>query len=284
MGLLDGKVAVITGGTRGFGLGIAQAFVQNGASVVVASRSQQSVNEAVQLIQAEGGQGSGMAVDVSNLEQVQALADHTISRFGRLDIWVNNAGMAGPYGPTLGFDPKEFTQVVQTNILGVYHGSRTALHHFVAQGSGKLINVLGHGYNRPVPWQNAYGASKAWDRSFTKALAEETKDSHVGVFSFNPGMILTELLTNVQVIEGSEQRLKSFPTVVRMWAKPPEILAQKMVWIASSATDGKTGLLVSLFSPGLILGGVLKEALRALLRKPAADMNIRIKAIPPYQG
>jgi NADP-dependent 3-hydroxy acid dehydrogenase YdfG len=173
---------------------------------------------------------------------------------------------------------------VQTNILGVYHGSRTALHHFVAQGSDKLINVLGHGYNRPVPWQNAYGASKAWDRSFTKALAEETKESQVGVFSFNPGMILTDLLTNVQVIEGSEQRLKSFPSIVRMWAKPPEILAKKMVWLASSATDGKTGLLVNLFSPGVMLEGILKEGLRALLRKPATDMNVRIKTIPPYPG
>jgi NAD(P)-dependent dehydrogenase (short-subunit alcohol dehydrogenase family) len=284
MGQLDGKVAVITGGTRGFGLSIARAFAQNGARVVVASRSQQSVNEAVALIQAEGGLASGKAVDVANLEQVQALAEHAIACFGRLDIWVNNAGMAGPYGPTLGFDPKEFTQVVQTNILGVYYGSRTALHYFVAQGSGKLINVLGHGYNRPVPWQNAYGASKAWDRSFTKALAEETKGSQVGVFSFNPGMILTELLTNVQVIEGSEQRLKSFPSVVRMWAKPPEVLAQKMVWVASSATDGKTGLLVNLFSPGVMLGGLLKEGVRAVLRKPAADMNVRIKAIPPFQG
>jgi glucose 1-dehydrogenase len=284
MGLLDGKVAVITGGTRGLGLSIARALARVGASVVVASRSQEAVNTAVQLILAEGGKASGMAVDVARPEEVQGLAEHAVSHFGRLDIWVNNAGTAGPYGPTLDFDPKDFNQVVQTNILGVYNGSRTAMQVFISQHSGKLINVLGHGYNRPVPWQNAYGSSKAWVCSFTKALAAETKDSGVGVFAFNPGMVLTELLTNVDVIEGSEDRLKVFPTIVRMWAKPAEIPAEKVVWIASSATDGQTGRLISLFSPWLMLRGALKEGLRALLRKPAPDMNIRMKSIPPYHN
>ncbi|MBN2005885.1 MAG: SDR family oxidoreductase [Anaerolineae bacterium] len=283
MGLLDGKVAVITGGTRGLGLGIAQAFARDGAAVVVASRSQKSVDQSVQQLLAEGARASGMVVDVSSLEQVQALAQHAISHFGRLDIWVNNAGTAGPYGPTLDFDPKDFVQVVQTNILGVYYGSRTALSHFVAQRSGKLINLLGHGYNGPVPWQNAYGSSKAWVRAFTKALAEETKESGVGVFAFNPGMVLTELLTDVDVFEGSEPRLKNFPAVVRMWAKPAEFPAQKAVWIASSATDGKTGLLVSLFSPVTMLQGALKEGWRVLLGKPAPDMDLHIKTIAPYR-
>ena len=109
------------------------------------------------------------------------------------------------------FTPDDFNKVVQTNILGVYNGSRTAMQHFIAQRSGKLINILGHGYNRPVAWQNAYGASKAWIRSFTLALAQETKDSGVGVFAFNPGLVLTELLTDVDVIAGSEERLKAFP-------------------------------------------------------------------------
>jgi len=282
MGLLDGKVAVITGGTRGLGLGIARALAQAGAAVVVASRSQKSVGDAVQLIRAEGRQVSGLAVDVVHLDQMESLAEYAISQFGKLDIWVNNAGTSGPYGPTMDFTPQDFYLVVETNILGVYNGSRTALQHFLLQGSGKLINILGHGYNRPVPWQNTYGASKAWVRSFTKALAEETKDSHVGVFAFNPGMVLTDLLTDVSVIEGSEGRLKIYPTIVRMWARPAEIPAEKVVWLASPATDGKTGLLVNIFSPWVMLRGALKEGLRILTKKPAPDMSIRINTIPPY--
>ncbi len=280
MGKLDGKVAVVTGGTRGLGLGIARALAQAGASVVVASRSQKSVDETVELILSTGGRAAGLAVDVAHLGQMEALADFTIAQFGHFDIWVNNAGTSGPYGPTLGFTPQDFYQVVQTNVLGVYHGSRVAMQHFALQGSGKLINILGHGYNKPVPWQNAYGASKAWVRSFTSALAAETKDSGVGVFAFNPGLVLTELLTNGEVIAGSEDRLKIFPTIVRMWAKAPEIPARKVVWLASAETDGKTGLLVSMFSPWVALLGALKEGARLLLKRPAPDIDFDMKVIP----
>lgn len=282
MGVLDGKVAVITGGTRGLGMGIAMAFAREGAAVVVASRSSESVEAAVQQIRSIGGKSTGLAVDVANLAQVESLARHAISQFDRIDIWVNNAGTAGPYGSTLGYTPEAFNQVLATNILGVYHGSRTAMPVFLQQGSGKLINILGHGYNRPVAWQNAYASSKAWVRSFTKSLAEETKDSHVGVYAFNPGLVLTELLTDVEVIEGSEERLKSFPTIVRMWAKPPEIPAKKIVWIASNATDGKTGLLVNLFSPWQALLGAVKEGIRVLIKQPAAGPEIKLRKIPAH--
>ncbi len=284
MGALNGKVAVITGGTRGLGLGIAQAFAQEGAAVVVASRSQKSVDSAVQQIIAEGGKSAGMVVDVANLDQMEALVKFAISQFGKLDIWVNNAGIAGPYGPTLGFDPQVFTQVIQTNIMGVYYGSRAAMDYFLAQKAGKLINILGHGYNKPVPWQNAYGASKAWVRSFTLALAEETKGNGVGVFAFNPGMVLTDLLTDVDVIAGSEHRLKLFPTIVRMWAKPPEVPAKKALWIASSATDGKTGLLVNIFSPWAMLAGAVKEGSRSLRKAKVADNGNSHHKIPPFTG
>lgn len=280
MGNLDGKVAVITGGSRGLGFAIAQALAKAGASVVLAGRSQKSLDEAVQLIRSAGRQAVGLAVDVANLEQMEALADFTIAQYGHFDIWVNNAGTSGPYGPTLGFTPQDFYQVVQTNVLGVYNGSRTAMRHFTTQRSGKLINVLGHGYNKPVPWQNAYGASKAWVRSFTSALAAETKDSGVGVFAFNPGLVLTELLTQVEVIAGSEGRLKIFPTIVRMWAKPPEIPAEKVVWLASAATDGKTGLLVNLFSPWSALRGAVKEGMRILLKKPVPEIGYNMQVVP----
>jgi NAD(P)-dependent dehydrogenase (short-subunit alcohol dehydrogenase family) len=279
MGVLEGKVAVITGGSRGLGQSIAMTFALAGAKVVIASRSQAAVDETVQAIQRAGGKASGLACDVANLDQVSNLAEHALENFGRLDIWVNNAGTAGPYGPTMGLSPAAFSQVVQTNIQGVYNGSYIAMRVFLAQGSGKLINLLGHGYNGPVPWQNAYASSKAWVRSFTMSLAEETKDSGVGVYAFNPGMVLTELLTQVEVIEGSEERLKRFPTIVRMWAKPPEIPAQKALWIASPATDGKTGLLISIFSPWTMLQGALKEGIRSLSRRPAQDLKIRLKTI-----
>jgi glucose 1-dehydrogenase len=282
MGILQGKVAVVTGGTRGLGLAIAEAFSAEAATVVVGSRSPEAVQAAVVKLREAGAQASGLPTDVTRLAEVEALATHACEEFGRLDIWVNNAGVAGPYGPTMGFAPEAFYQVIQTNMAGTYNGARTAMAQFLAQGSGKLINLMGHGYKNPVPYQNAYSASKAWCRSFTLALAEETRGSGVGVFAFNPGMVLTDLLTDVEVIEGSEPRLGRFPAVLRMWAKPPEVAAQKAVWLASSATDGKTGLVVNLFSPWKMIGGAARGGLNSLLKRPATPVNVRLRTIPPY--
>jgi glucose 1-dehydrogenase len=281
MRLLEGKIAVITGGTRGLGFGIAKAYAEEGAHVVVASRSQQAVDAAISQLHGLPGRVIGKTVDVTDLSSVQALADYAIQQFDHIDIWVNNAGTAGPYGPTLDLAPAAFTQVINTNITGVYYGSHIAMRLFTKQHSGKLINLLGHGYKGPVIWQNAYSASKAWVRSFTAALAEETKGQGVGVFAFNPGMVLTDLLTDVEVIEGSEHRLKNFPTVVRMWAKPPEVPAHKAAWLASSATDGKTGMLVSLFSAKMMLSGALKEVWRKWRHLPSSVDDVTMRVIPP---
>jgi glucose 1-dehydrogenase len=284
MQLLANRVAVITGGTRGLGLAIARAMAAEGAAVVVGSRSQQAVLDAVHALQAVGAEAAGMALDVADLAQVQALAALALTTYGQIDTWVNAAGIAGSYGPTLDADPQEYNRVIQTNIVGTYNGSRTALAIMQPRGCGKLINLLGMGYNSPTPWQSAYGASKSWVRMFTLALASETRGSGVGVFAFQPGMVLTDLLTDIRVIEGSEQRLKVFPVVVRILAQPPEVPARKAAWIASSATDGKTGLIVKASTVGMQLSGALRELWRVIRHKPAPDMGIRVKVVPPFGG
>jgi glucose 1-dehydrogenase len=277
MGALDGKVAVITGGSRGLGLAMGHAFVHAGAAVVIGSRSPEAVQQAVDALRAAGGKAEGMACDVARPEQVEALAGMALQTYGRLDVWVNNAGVAGPFGPTMATDPAAFVRVIETNILGVYNGSHTAMLHFLAQGHGKLINVLGRGYNQPVPFQNAYASSKAWINSFTLALARETRESGVGVFALAPGMLVTDLLTDVEVISGYEEKLKVMGTIIRMWARPPESSAEKAVWLASPATDGKTGQVAKMMTFGSMLGGALREGLRRLTRHaPPPPVSLRV--------
>lgn len=280
-GVLAGKVAVITGGTRGLGLAIARAYAQEGASVVIASRSVEGVEQAVKTLSTEGGQVSGQPYDVGELGQVESLAAHALTTFGRLDVWVNNAGISAPYGPTIHIPPEEVTRVIQTNILGVYHGTLVALRHFLPKGQGKLINVLGRGSRGPVPMQNAYAASKAWMRSFTLALAEEYKGSGVEILAFRPGMVDTDMLRKPHVVAGYEEHLKSLETVIRMWAHAPDVPAREAVWLASAATDGRSGLEVKLLGPLAIIGGLLREGLRRLLRQPAPPIEVDITSLPP---
>lgn len=282
MGILDGKTAVITGATRGFGLAMARTFLQEGCQVVISSRSLEHVDHALIELNAPN-RASGMACEVSDLNQMQALKNHALKTFGSLDIWVNNAGTAGPYGPTMGITHETFQTVMHTNIGGVYNGSYTAMEHFLAQKQGKLINILGHGYQGPVTYQNAYASSKYWVRSFTLCLAAENKDTGVGIFALNPGMMLTDLLTDVDVVSGYEDKLKVFPTIIRMWAKPPEMPARKAAWLASAATDGQTGKLVSVMSTGLMLGGAIQEGWRRITGKKPAG-NVRMRTIPYGKG
>lgn len=284
MGILTGKVAVITGSTRGLGLAIARAYAAEGAAVVVSSRSAQAVEQTVAEFRARGWQVDGLVADVAELSQVQALASHAVTAFGRIDIWVNNAGITGPYGPTALYDPRVFAGVVQTNILGTYYGSMTALSQFKKQGGGKLINLLGMGYNKPAPWQNAYGSSKVWIRHFTKALAAENKDqAGIGIFALNPGMVLTDLLVRNEVIAGSEDRLKVFPTIVRMWAKPADVPAKKAVWLAGPATNGKTGIEGNLFTTGVLVKGALRELWWKVTGKTPKTSEVDMTTVAPWQ-
>jgi len=280
MGALDGKVAVITGGTRGLGLAMAQAFLADGAAVVVGSRNPASVETALTLLRTGGSRIDGLAVDVAEPEQVRRLGALALERFGGLDIWVNNAGLSAPYGATMHVDPQDFLTVVQTNILGTYWGSREAMRHFLPRRSGKLINVLGRGADRPVAYQNAYAASKAWMRSFTMSLAKEYRQSGIGVFGFLPGMVRTDMLIRPTAISGFEDRLGVMETIVRMWAQDAEIPAQRAVWLASSATDGQTGRIVRAAGMGWMLRGALREGWQRLSRAQREQFGVAVEVRP----
>lgn len=278
--LLRGKVAVITGGTRGLGLAIAQAYAQAGAAVVVASRSPASVERAVAELQAQGARATGLPVDVANPEQLQALRALALDNFGQLDIWVNNAGLAAPYGPTVSIAPERFLAVINTNILGTYHGSMTAMQHFLPQNQGKLINLLGAGSNRPVARQNAYATSKTWIRSFTLALAKEYAETRIGIFAFNPGLVLTEMIGQVQAVEGFEEKVRPLETVTRLWANPASVPAEMAVWLASSATDGRSGLEKTVLTKSALIAGIAAEGMRRLLGRPSPTPPLHVDVVP----
>ncbi len=279
MGQLDGKVAVITGSSRGLGYAIAEAYAREGAAVVLTARSESQLRANVAALTAKGYRAAGFACDVGKLDAVQAVAANAVKTFGKIDIWVNNAGVSGVYGPTAANPVERFERVVQTNILGAYYGSVTALEYFLPQRSGKLINLLGRGDSKPVPLQNAYASSKAWVRSFTLALAQEYKGSGIGIFAFNPGLVDTDMLRKLEAAPGYENKLKPLSTVIQLWANGPEVPAEKALWLASAATDGKTGLAVTVLTRKLVIGGGLRFLLNKLMRRPLRDATLDVTTV-----
>jgi NAD(P)-dependent dehydrogenase (short-subunit alcohol dehydrogenase family) len=280
-GILQNKVAVITGSSRGLGYAIAEAYAREGAKVVIASRTQRAVDQAVRKLRENGAQAEGLACDVSNLQQVEGLAEFAVQKFGRLDIWVNNAGLSAPYGPTAHIPSQDFQSVIDTNITGTYNGSVTAMRHFARQKSGKLINLLGRGDKGAVPLQNAYSSSKVWVRNFTQALAKEYAGSGVDVFGFNPGLVRTDMLSNIEAVSGYEHRLNPLRYVTMLWGNDADVPAAKAVWLASSATDDRNGLQISVLTTHFMIARLIKQAFHWLTRKPGELMDLNITSIEP---
>ncbi|MEP7137081.1 MAG: SDR family oxidoreductase [Chloroflexota bacterium] len=277
--ILQNKVAVITGGSRGLGYAIAEAYARAGAKVVIASRTQPAVDKAVKKLQENGAQAEGLACDVSDLQQVEALAEFAVRKFGQLDIWVNNAGLSAPYGPTAHIPSAEFLNVIDTNITGTYNGSVVAMRYFAAQKSGKLINLLGRGDGGSIPLQNAYSSSKVWVRNFTKTLAKEYKHSGVDVFGFNPGLVKTEMLSSVHAVSGYEDKMNPLRFVAMLWGNAADVPAEKALWLASSATDGKNGLLVTVLTTWFMLSRLIALPFGWLSKQPNELMELNITSV-----
>jgi NAD(P)-dependent dehydrogenase (short-subunit alcohol dehydrogenase family) len=275
------KVVVITGSTRGFGYAIAEAMLRAGATVVVSGRSAESLQKAIELLQVLGPV-TGMICDVREEQQVYALARRVRDQFGRIDVWVNNAGYAASGGRIIDTPPEQALDMFLANDMGVLHGSRAALRFMLERGQGTLVNIYGNGsFLRPASPTALYGATKAWVASFTRSLAKEISGSGVGLVGFSPGMLLTDMLKTPNVIgEHGREMMKNYAFVLRFLAGPPEKAASKLVMLLQ--TNRKPFVEVRLFKSWTPMLGMLRvgwENLTGNARTPDFEM----KVLPPYE-
>lgn len=202
-------VVVITGSTRGIGFGLAWEMLARGVSVVVSGRTGEAVERAVEKLAAEhGGECvAGVACDVTDPDQVQALWDGAVDRFGRVDIWINNAGRANRQGGLGELSADELRGVIDTNVLGTFFGCRVAIRGMTDQGGGMLWNMEGLGSDgRKVAGMAPYGTTKAAVRYLNDALFKEQKGTPVRVGAIRPGMVITDmLLGELDRLEGDER-------------------------------------------------------------------------------
>lgn len=191
------KTVVITGSTRGIGRGLADNFLARGCKVVVSGRQQAAVDAVVAQLAARHGAGqvAGKACEVTAVKQLQALWDAAASQFGRVDVWINNAGISAPRQPLRETDPAVLARIAAVNLGGVLLANRIALAGMAAQGGGQIWNMEGFGSGGQMqPGMCAYGATKRAVNYINQALQKEVKGSPVQVCTLSPGIVVTDLL------------------------------------------------------------------------------------------
>ena len=236
---LTGKVAIVTGGNGGIGLGMARGLARAGARVAVAARNEQKAKAAVTQLQALGSDAFFVSVDVGDEKSVEAMTEETVRRCGRLDILVNNAGI-NIRKPAQDLALDEWRQVMDTNLTSAFLCSRSAYPHMQRAGGGKIINVGSMLSIFGASFAPAYGASKGGIVQLTKSLATAWAGDRIQVNAVLPGWIDTDLTRlSRQQIAGLHERVLA-RTPAGRWGEIDDFPGIA-VFLASSASDFVTG-------------------------------------------
>jgi NAD(P)-dependent dehydrogenase (short-subunit alcohol dehydrogenase family) len=239
---LPGKVAIITGASRGIGEAIATCFVEHGASVVIASRKEEGVKAAADKLNAiRAGSAFPVAAHTGKEDDCKALVQKAIAKFGKVDILVNNAGTNPYFGPMLDIEMGAFDKTFEVNLKGYFWLAREVARHLIAREEkrGSIVNVASIVGMMAAPLQGVYGMTKAAVISMTKTLALELGSSGIRVNAISPGMVDTRLAA---AIVGNDTLVKEINsrTALGRVAQPEEI-AGAALYLASDASSFTTG-------------------------------------------
>jgi NAD(P)-dependent dehydrogenase (short-subunit alcohol dehydrogenase family) len=237
---LEGKVALITGGSRGIGESIAKAFGQSGAEVAIASRKLEGLNEAAERLRKDGITVEPFACHTGKTEEIDALIEEVIARFGRIDVLVNNAATNPHFGPIVTADDAAFDKTFEVNTKGYLNMAKAVARHLVDRNApGSIIHVASVMGLAAAPLQGIYGMTKAAVISMTRTLAMELGPSGIRVNAIAPGLVETRfaaaIVKNRDLVEREAAR-----TPLGRYAQPDEI-AGAALYLASDAASYVTG-------------------------------------------
>lgn len=243
---LKGKGVLITGAGRGIGKRLALGFAHAGARVGLLARTQAELELAKLEIEHAGGHALRIRADVRSFEQMCAAVERMRGYFGRLDALVCAAAIQGPIGPLADVKPRQWAEVIETNLIGVMHSIRAVLPHMMERRSGKIIVLSGGGSARPRPFFSAYAASKTAVVRLVETVAEEVRDHNVQINAMAPGATYTHMTD--QVIQAGERAgLKEIEDAERLrvtGGSPPEKQINLALFLASERSNHISGKLI----------------------------------------
>jgi len=235
---LEGKVAIVTGAGRGLGRSMAKALVDAGAAVTVASRTATELDSFVTEVKETGGQALACPTDITDEAAVERMVEATVETFGRVDILVNNSGILATR-PLVEQSTAEWDSVIDTNLRGTFLATRAAGRHFLAQKSGKVVNIASNFALQGVANHAAYSASKGAVITFTRAMAMEWAKHDVQVNAIAPGYFATDLNAEMRADSNTlEKVVRAIPT--RRLGDPDEITPWLLL-LAGSESSFVTG-------------------------------------------
>lgn len=231
IGTLGGKVAVVTGGSKGIGKAIAFGLAAAGAKVVLAARTPEPLEQVAAGLREGGAEALAVPTDVTDAAAVQGLVQKTLDIYQRVDILINNAGI-GRFGTVVDFTPSDWDAVINSNLKAIYLCTQSVLAPMLAQGEGQIINVLSIAAKVPFEASSAYCAAKAGALAFTKVLASEVRQQNIRVTAVLPGSVHTPFWDDIPQHPDFEQMLKPdhvADTVVSVCQQPAGMVTEEIV-------------------------------------------------------
>ncbi|MBE9042195.1 SDR family oxidoreductase [Oscillatoriales cyanobacterium LEGE 11467] len=259
------KTIVITGSSRGLGYGLADAFLDRGCSVTICGRTADTLEIAERNLVAKYDRDRILAFagDVRNFDDVGRLWDEAIDRFGKIDIWINNAGIANPRVPVWEQTPDRIAAVVETNLIGTMYGAKVAISRMLEQGYGAVYNLEGAGSGGDkIRYLTLYGTTKYGIRYLTESLVRETQGTPIVVGALSPGIVVTDLLSGQYDLDD--------PAQARDWEQTKRLLnllADRVETVAPwlvdrILTNTKTGDRIAWLTPSKAIGRLLVSPFR----------------------
>jgi len=228
-GRLDGKVALITGGTRGIGLAIAKAYAREGAKIVIASRTSSELKSALGELKEMGANATATKIDLNTFDNCRSLCNATLRAYGKIDVLVNNAGVLGPREDIIKYRLDDWENVMRVNLDAVFWMTKVALGSMIPENQGSIINVTSGVAEKGRARWGAYAVSKAAVQNLTEVVSEEVHRFNIRVNCVNPGPTRTMM------------REEAYPKEDPSTLPGPEDIVNPFIYLASDVSKGVSG-------------------------------------------